>query len=151
VVRRKEQKMASSKLQETWWPSIQDQQTARKVARQAFWAAIVVAAITTVFAALAMAGTSLGGTTAGAFVDAAIFALVAIGIWKMSRTAAVAGLAIFALEKILMFQSLQKPGNLFVAIAILFGFANGVRATFAYHKLAAAEPTASDPAPLIPK
>ncbi len=143
--------MAKSKLQETWWPSIHDGQTARKVARQAFWAAIIVVVITAVFAALAMAGSPLGGITAGAFVDAAIFGLVAVGIWRMSRIAAVAGLAIFALEKVLMFQSLQRPGNLLVAIALLFAFANGVRATFAYHKLLVAEPTANEPTPLVPR
>src|SRR5215813_8041762 len=107
--------MAGSKLQETWWPSIQDEQTARKVARQAFWAAIVVVVITSAFAALALAGTTLGGISATAFVDAAIFGLVAIGIWRMSRTAAVAGLVVFSLEKVLMFQSLQRPASLFFA------------------------------------
>ena len=138
--------MASSKLKDTWWPDIHDTDTARRVARQAFWAAIVVVVLTVVLAGLAAFGTSVAGITPAAFVDAAMFGLVAVGIWRMSRIAAVAGLVLFGIEKLLMVQTM-KPGNLIVAVALLFAFANGVRATVAYHKLqsAAAQPAAGPP------
>ena len=53
----------------------------------------------------------------------------------MSRVAAVAGVVIFILERLYMLDKMLSPGNLIVAIALLFAFANGVRATFTYHRL----------------
>jgi len=125
------------------WPTILDRQTARKIAREAFWAAIIVVVITVAFATLAVFGTSLAGIGPAAFVDAAIFGVVAAGIHRMSRVAALAGLIIFGLEKLLMIDQMLSLGNIIMAIALLFAFANGVRATFAYHRLQALSVTPS--------
>ena len=122
--------MSNATLKERWWPDISDRETARKVSRQAFWAAIAVVGITLLFATLAAFGTSVAGITPGAFLDAAIFGVIAVGIWRMSRVAAAAGLVLFGLERILIARDNPKGGGLIVAIALLFAFANGVRATF---------------------
>ena len=106
-----------------WWPTITNRETAQKVARNEVWAAIFVAA-----------------------VDAVIFCLLAIGIHKMFRTAAVAAFGLFVVEKILWFaaavsHSQNSPdtavtiGPILVTLAITAAFLNSVRATFAYHKL----------------
>lgn len=143
--------MSNASLKERWWPDITDRETARKVSRQAFWAAIVVVGITVVFATLAAFGTSVAGITPGALLDAAIFGFIAVGIWNMSRVAAVAGLVLFGLERVLMARDNPRGGGLIVAIALLFAFANGVRATFAYHKLLERETKADEAAPTVPK
>ena len=138
-------------LKEKWWPEIRDRETARKTARQAFWAAIVVIAVTLAFATLAALGTSVAGISPAAFVDAAIFGVIAIGIRRMSRVAAVAGLVLFVLERLLMLPENHGMGSLIVGVAITLAFANGVRATFAYHRFAAASPPPTEMPPLAPK
>ncbi len=72
-----------------------------------------------------------------ALVDAAIFGIIAWGIYRMSRVAAVAGLVGYSLEKIYMQATLgSKVGSgLFVAVIIILAFINAVRGTFAYHRM----------------
>jgi len=141
---------SQSTLRERWWPDIRDRETARKTARQAIWAAIFVVVVTLVFATLAAFGTSVAGISPAAFLDAAIFGIIAIGIWRMSRVAAVAGLVLFVLERLLMFPENHSTGSLIVGIAIAIAFANGVRATFAYHRFQSAHSSTGIP-PLAPK
>src|SRR5258706_9663747 len=117
----------NSTLGGRWWPTILDRQTAQKIAREVSWAAIIVAVITAVFATLAVFGTSLIGIGPAAFGDAAIFGIVAVGIRRMSRVAAVAGLVIFGLEKLLMLDKMQGLGSIIVSLAFLLAFVNGVR------------------------
>ena len=140
-----------STLRERWWPEIRDRDTARKTAHQAFWAAIAVIVVTLVFATVAVLGTSVAGITPAAFLDAAIFGVIAIGIWRMSRVAAVAGLALFVLERLLMLPENHGTGSLIVGIAIALAFANGVRATFAYHRFQMADHSSTGIPPLAPK
>jgi len=141
--------VTSSKRANRWWPEIHDTDTARRVARQAFWAAIIVVVITILLAGLAAAGKSVGGVTPIALVDAAMFALIAVGIWRMSRVAAFAGLLLFGSEKLLMAQSMNV-GNIVTAAALLFAFANGARATVAFHRLRAREKNPPADTPLAP-
>jgi len=141
--------VTSSKPANRWWPEIHDTATARRVARQAFWAAIIVVVITILLAGLAAAGKSVGGVTPIALVDAAMFALIAVGIWRMSRVAAFAGLLLFGIEKLLMAQSMNV-GNIVTAAVLLFAFANGVRATLAFHRLRAGGKNPEGDAPLAP-
>jgi len=127
--------LGNDDLKNRYWPAINDLATAKKVAKQGVWAAAFVAVVTAVFAILALLGKPLAGVEGTALVEAAIFAAIAFGIWKMSRVAATAGLVLFVVEKILALQDRQRPVGVFLAIAITFAFANAVRATFRYHKL----------------
>jgi hypothetical protein len=127
-----------------FWPSLNDIDGARDACRLGMWCAIIVAGITALFAGLALAGVSVMRIQASAFVDAALFAGIAFGIYKYSRVAAVAGFALFLIEKI--YQVIQQGplGAGVLGIIFLIGFLNAMRGTFAYHKLVAAN---SAPAP----
>jgi len=142
--------VTSTRRANAWWPRIHDTETARRVARQAFWAAIVVVVITLLLVGLAASGKPVGGVTPIALVDAALFALIALGIRRMSRVAAFAGLLLFGIEKLLMAQSMNV-GNLVTAAALLFAFANGARATIAFHRLRSQEQKPAAGAPVAPE
>jgi hypothetical protein len=143
--------LSNQDLKNRWWPEIKDRDTARKVARQAFWAAIFVVGVTTLFATLAVFGTSFAGTTPAAYIDAAVMGVIAIGLWRMSRTAAVAALVLFIVERILGAEDGIKPGSVFLMIVLLIAFANGVRATFAYHRMRPVEPAMPSDAAIGPR
>jgi hypothetical protein len=129
---------------------INDLETARRVAKQGVWAALFVSIVTAVLAAVAAFGSSLAGIQPIAFSDAAMFAVLSIGIGKMSRVAATAALVLFLIEKPLMFRDGQRPGGVFVAMFITFVFLNTVRATFRFRQLLAVTPDATGPEPIVP-
>jgi hypothetical protein len=121
-----------------YWPDLSDIDGAKDASRLGMWCAIIVCAMTALFALLALAGTRVMGIDPWALIDAAIFAAIAFGIHKYSRFAAVAGFALFLIEKI--YQVIQQGplGAGVLGIIFLIGFLNAVRGTFAYHKLVAA-------------
>ncbi len=134
-----------------YWPAIPDAAAARKVARQAFWGAVVICLITAVFATLALYRAREGNVTAYSYVDAAAFAVIALGIWKMSRVAAVAGLVLYLIERIVGWTGVQNLGYMFIILAFTLAFVNGVRATFAYHRFMASKMTTVDNTPVTPR
>ena len=52
----------------------------------------------------------------------------------MSRFAAVAGLALFIFERIAMVSQGFSFSSIFIAVAIILGFVNAIRGTYAYQK-----------------
>lgn len=128
-------------FQHWFFPPIVTKADARKVANQGFWAAIFVAGITVVFATIA---STLGPIEdvpidAFAFIDAGIFVAISLGIRKCSRVAAVAALALYWLNRIYLwsvvgFEASQASG-LWMAVLLTISFINGIRGTFAYHRL----------------
>jgi hypothetical protein len=116
------------------WPSITDEESARKAAKQGVIAAGFVAVITALFATISMAGTTVMNISAWAYIDAVIFAAIAFGIYKMSRTAAVLGLLLYLLEKLMMLSSI-RPASIFLIGILIIAFVNSVRGTFAYHRI----------------
>jgi hypothetical protein len=126
-----------------YWPDVSDLESAKKAARNGMWCAIFVASVTTIVVLLTtFFGLSIMGVKAGALLDAALFAGIAYGLSRYSRFAAVAGFALFVLEKIYM---LATTGNFFsvgfLGIVIALGFWNSVRGTFAYYKLNGGAPS----------
>jgi len=118
-----------------YWEDVSDLSGAEKAINGGFWAAVIVACITSLVAALALAGIKLLGIDASAFLDAAIFAGIAVGIKRKSRFAAVAGLCLYVFERLYM---LQRGGTGGIVMGIFFTllFINAVRGAFAYHRLA---------------
>ncbi len=113
--------------------SIHDQQSARKAARPAMWAAFYVAIVTGVLAFLAGCGLQMfQGVGPMAWVDAVIFAGLGIGIGKMSRVAAIGALLLYIAERIAMARSVGL--NQAMMIAMVACFAQGIRGTWAFHK-----------------
>lgn len=119
-----------------YWPDVSTIESAKTAARQGMWAAIVVAGFTVVFVLLALGGADgLAGTVdETALIDAAVFALIAFGIYRFSRTAAVLGVVIFVVERIYLWSVIGVKAPI-VAIIITLAFISSIRGTFAYHKL----------------
>lgn len=113
-----------------FWPTTFDRETAKKTSRQGFWAAVFVSLFTGV-----MAWSQPSVFSRVTLFDAFLFAMIAFGIYRMSRTAAVAGLVLYILEQA---SAWMEHGfkNPVIAILLVFCFINGIRGTFAYHELA---------------
>lgn len=125
-----------------YWPKLENLADAVQASNQGMWAAVFCAAVTALFATIAIfANRGIAGIGPSAFVDALLFALVAWRIRARSRAFAVAGLCLFVIEK--AFQVATQPQSLrfgfIVAILLLLAFVSGVRGTFAYHRLVAEE------------
>ena len=75
------------------------------------------------------------GFDPSALVDAALFAIVAWGLWKKSRAAAVSGLLLYAIERLYMWSTVGMQ-NPIVPVLLTLMFINGVRGTFAWKRLA---------------
>ena len=126
--------MANNKSINWIWPKIADLETAKGAARLGFWVAILGAVIATVFAVFKILDSNLW-----TLIDAAIFALIAWGINKMSRFAAMAGLTFYLIEQrniLLTFELQQLP---LIAIFMLL-YIHSIRGTFAYHKFTISKP-----------
>jgi hypothetical protein len=111
------------------WPDLDDMDSAKAASRQGMWAALFITVVTSVAAWFRILGVDRG-----ALLDAGVFALVAFGMFWVSRFAATAGLVLFVLERIAMLVMGQGAGGI-VGIFLLLAFCNGVRGAFAYHRL----------------
>ncbi len=125
------------------WPDVDDVVSAKDASRQGMWAAIIVGGVTAILAPLGFLGVD-----AWALCDAVLFFSIAWGIYKVSRTAAVAGLLLFLLERIVMFTQTRQTGGI-VALVLLLAFGNGARGAFAYRRLMRTQdcPTPPDASP----
>jgi predicted PurR-regulated permease PerM len=96
---------------------------------------VVIASITAAFSTYTLVTqkefTSL---TAGAYVDAVLFSIIAWRIRRFSKLFAIAGVLLFIFEKIMQFSQGEGVKGLPLAILILLMFVSGVRGVFAYHR-----------------
>ena len=105
-----------------------------KKTRQAAVAGSISCGITLLFTLIAIAGTSMLGFTAWQFVDVALIAGLAFGIYRKSRVCAVLMLVYFVGAKIYMImQGNAKGAGLVVAAIFLYYYVLGVQGTFQYH------------------
>jgi hypothetical protein len=121
-------------------PIINDLKSAENLVENGFLAAIFTISLIILNAILGDLNTILGvivikisGVDPGALVDVVIFWIIACGLYKMSRTAAIAGLCLYLIEIIhlwLIYGLLDAP----LTIIIILLFANSIRGTFAYHR-----------------
>lgn len=75
-----------------------------------------------------------------ALIDCGILLILAWGTYKMWRSAAVGALLLFLISKIMLLVTLGQSGNLHIGMAFsmvifLVMYINGVRGTFAYHRI----------------
>jgi hypothetical protein len=113
--------------------AIYDERSARKAAKQGMGAAFFVAGATAVASFLAGSGITLfKGIGPAAWLDAAIFGVLGIGIGRMSRLASVGALALYVVERIAM--GPVAGMNAVMMAAMISAFAQGIRGTFAYHR-----------------
>jgi hypothetical protein len=128
------------------WPNVDTREAAEWATKQAFWAAVVVAAITCALGLLSAFGVGFVkalGFDAGAVVDGVIFAAIAFGLWRHSRLAAWTSLVLFIAERIYAWTTAGMKNPVIPAIFIL-AFVGGVRGTTALHELKRTEQSRSD-------
>jgi hypothetical protein len=121
-----------------WWPSVTYREGARDAARLGAGAAAFVAGVTALFGVLAIFGIEiLPGFSRISLLDSGLFAIVAWRTYKMSRAWAVVGLVMFVAGRVIAFyhSDVTAISGLFVGLLLLLAFWNGVRGTFAYHRL----------------
>ncbi|HEV3112831.1 MAG TPA: trypsin-like peptidase domain-containing protein [Candidatus Binataceae bacterium] len=114
--------------------------------RGARWAAIQ-GAVGAIIVAVVTALMAIGATTAApsfspwGLLDAAMFAVVGVGIYKHSRIASAAGLLLYIPGQIDMFLHPEGnlPAHLVATLALLVMFANGLRGTLAVWRLTASQ------------
>jgi hypothetical protein len=111
------------------------QENAEKAIRGAWIAGVISAAATLLFSLIAIAADDIFGIGAWAFIDVALILGLTLGIYKKSRAAASIMLAYWVVSKILLLAAGVGVSGL--AIGVLFGyyFLQGVRGTFAYHRV----------------
>jgi len=119
------------------WPIIRCTQDARWAVKQGMWTAVICAVVTTVFAIWAHLSAPAALTELGvsllSLIDATMFFGVAVGLYFNSRFAAVAGLGLFLLARIMMWRP-EQVGQLVMMAIFFLGFVSGVRGTFAFHQ-----------------
>ncbi len=111
------------------WPETSDDDSAKEAAKQGVWACSFIAIVTG-----GMAFFQAMGFDSAAFVDAFLFAIIGFGIFKLSRTAAVAGLVLYLIERIYMWATFGSK-NIAMAILLSLMFVNSIRGTFSSHKI----------------
>jgi len=119
----------SNSLKSVWWPDISCSDAARKAAMQGAVAALLVSIVTGLAAFF-----GLMGANRGALLDTMVFGLISLGIYKMYRAAAIAGLLFFVYERIYALSHIGIQGIGIIAIIISVCFINAIRGTFAYHR-----------------
>jgi hypothetical protein len=131
----------SSRWERKYWPPIWNLETAASAALQGSVVAAFVTAATTAFSILSAFGVKPSGIDLplSSLVDAAIFAAIAFGIYRMSRLAAVAGLSLYVVETIHTWAKyrnyvLKYPWIAVIPATFTLAFVNSVRGTFAYRK-----------------
>lgn len=129
--------MSESKKRNVFWPAVGTVDEAKKAASYGMGSAIVVAVFTAGFATWAVVSRStvLRFVDAWAYLDAVLFSLVAWGIHKESRVAAVVGLALYLLEKAYQIQTTGTFQGAVMAVFLTLFFVSGVRGTFALRRL----------------
>ncbi|MCX5671417.1 MAG: hypothetical protein NTU94_08885 [Planctomycetota bacterium] len=130
------------------WPSVRTLQSAHEATRRAFWWSVVFAFMTGLMSFLALwdvPSVLAIGIGPESLITAALLAGIAVGLYRHSRFAAVAGLALIIAEIIARFSDIAWPetgsassnyaAKLFVPIICMFVLIGAVRGTFAYHRM----------------
>ena len=112
---------------------ISNLESAAAAGRDGAAVAFVVAAVTTIFAALASFHV-LNVLSPWALIDAGVMATLGVFIRRMSRAAAVIALVWFVVARIQGAATHGLASNILLGIILLPGFVSGVRGTFAYHR-----------------
>jgi|HubBroStandDraft_4_1064222.scaffolds.fasta_scaffold00349_2 hypothetical protein len=118
------------------WPNVDTPEGAERATKQAFWAAILVTAVTIGLALLGAYGVGFVralGFDASALFDGVLFGVIAFGLWKHSRLAAWSGLVLYSLERVYMWSTVGIKNPIIAAILIL-AFVGGVRGTSALYR-----------------
>jgi len=96
-------------------------------------AGAVSAGITLAIVLISISGTTIMGIDTWSLIDVAVMAGLSFGVYRKSRTCAILLLALFALNKILMWKESGSLAGWPMALAFFACFIMGVQGTFQYH------------------
>ena len=117
-----------------WWPEVGTLEQARAEAMGGVAVACIIAAVTSGFALYAAFQEPVLNITVWSFVDAFLFGAIAIGLWRLSRVAAVAGLLLYLFEQGYQWATIGPKAPVMAVFFILF-LVHAVRGTFSHHNL----------------
>jgi hypothetical protein len=129
------------------WPAVGDEQAAVLAARQGFQAAVYGSIVTATFAVLGGFGFQIMRFNLWNLTDAALIALLAFGIRRMSRTAALIALVYYVAGRIDLWAEYGSQNPVIAGIFVLM-FLSAVRGTFSYHRLKP-QPESLTPVPTV--
>ena len=133
-------------MKQWFWPDIDDMDSAKKAAHTGAGAAFFITLVTGTLTFLETQGYfKLLGLGPEAYIDAGLFLIIGLGIYFMSRIAALAGLGLYGFEQVVMIKSGGGRFSL-MTIYLVLAFVNSIRATFAYHQIKKDQPKDTGPA-----
>jgi uncharacterized membrane protein YjgN (DUF898 family) len=107
--------------------------------RNAWMAGSISAVVTLVASLLPLFGISLAGFNLWNLTDFLLIAGLAFGISRRSRVCALLMLAYFVISKVMLIVRTGNVASLVVGALFAYFYFEGVRGTFAWHRLANAE------------
>jgi len=118
-----------------------DIEKAEKAIKGAWIAGVISGSITLLVAVLALVGVRIFNFSAWTFIDVALVFGLAYGIYRKNRVCAVIMFVYFVISKIYMMFTVGGLAGLPLAILFSYFFFQGIRGTFAYHKLKGSTPS----------
>lgn len=112
------------------WPTLKDKETARRAARQGFWAALYLCTVTVALIVYSLLYHSLKNMTFLTLVEVIVFAVLAFGIYNLSRFAAVSALLLYIADQMSLWVY-RGPQFPLVQLVISLMFINSIRGTYA--------------------
>ncbi len=113
------------------WLRVDSRRRAQNAIEEGFWAATFVSGITALFLLITVLKDP-DQLTVGEVLGVFVFAVIAFGIRRRSRAAALAAPILFVLGRIYAVVS-GAPWYLLISVLITLAFLNAVRGTLAYH------------------
>jgi hypothetical protein len=118
------------------WPAIEDENAAVRAARRGYYTAVCSSGVTTILAVMGGFGIQIIGFDLWNLIDAGLMALLAFGIRRMSRTAAVIALLYYVAGRIDLWVEYGITSPIVAGFFILM-FLGAIRGTYAHHRFAA--------------
>jgi len=115
--------------------------------KNAWIAGIISSVVTLIASLLPLFGASIAGFNLFNLADVALIAGLTVGIWRKSRICALIMLVYFIASKVMLISKTGNSAGLIMGAVFAYFYFQGVRGTFAWHKLQ--KETAGEP-PVLP-
>ena len=114
-----------------FWPNVSTRRFAQNAMQEAFWVSAFVSAVTAILTAISFLGPDESNPSASGFIDSAMFAGLAFGIYRRSRIAAVSAFVLYLAGSIFQFAA-HGPAGWILRGLIALALFHGVRGAIAY-------------------
>jgi len=120
------------------WPPVDTREATQELIDLAFWAALFLAGVSALIVVLAALGYISAGreTHLSALLGGLVLLLLAWGLRKRSRTAAVLGALLYGINVLVAYDvgRVRHPIAAIITFFIMLAFIHGVRGVFAWHR-----------------